>query len=130
MEKPSLITIFSSFGILLGNGIIYSTGQYNIMWSALVSSFLSTLFSLVALKLNEKGLLFSVFQVIDLLVGFLLFYLLFYIITALAIKDLGLEDLVRELVTSLIAVPVALFMIIRHIKKKNIKLQRIKVEED
>jgi hypothetical protein len=130
LEKPSLITIFSSFGFLLGNGIIYSTGQYSIMWSAFISCFLSTLFSLVALKLNEKGLLFSVFQVIDLLVGFLLFYLLFYIITALAIKDLGLEDLVRELVTSLIAVPIALFMIIRHIKKKNIKLQRIKVEED
>lgn len=100
------------------------------MWSAFISCFLSTLFSLVALKLNEKGLLFSVFQVIDLLVGFILFYLLFYFITSLAIKDLGLEASVRELVTSLIAVPVALFMIIRHIKKKNLKIQRIKVEED
>ncbi|MFD3269226.1 hypothetical protein ACE3MS_03565 [Paenibacillus dendritiformis] len=130
MEKPSLLTIFASFGIALGSYIVLSTGHYNVILGALSSSFFGSLFSVIAWILNEKGLLVSIFQVIDLLVGFLLFYLLFYIITALAIKDLGLEDSVRELVTSLIAVPVALFMIIRHIKKKNIKLQRIKVEED
>lgn len=129
MYRTTFVSIFTVFGIGLGNAILYAAGYANIFSATVVSAIFGTIFGLTAEYLNKKGYLVSLFQIVDLCIGFIFFYFIFYFVISIALFQLTDDKDSLVLPASLIPIPLAILMIIRHIKKKGIKLQK-QVEED
>ncbi|MDQ0091160.1 phage shock protein PspC (stress-responsive transcriptional regulator) [Paenibacillus anaericanus] len=129
MNRFSLVAIISITGGLIGLviGRSLDLGVLSFIITPLLCGVFGALFGGIGSYLNNKGYLVNIFQVIDLLVGFILFYFLFYAIISVITSD---ELKYQSYINGIAPIPCALFMIIRHIRNKEIKLRKKYEQED
>jgi len=125
----SILAIVGGFiGLVIGRSLEIGTISYII--TPIICAVLAGLFAGLGVFLNNKGLLVNLFQLIDLFIGLLLYYVLFYFVFSLVGNYVDLnENTIYYVITWIIPFPLSVLMVVRHMKKKAIKLNK-KIENE
>lgn len=125
----SLVSIVSLFGGVLGVSIIFVSGYWNIITGIISFTVFSVIFGLIADLLNKKGYLVNIMQVVGSLVAFAAYYIILLIPCYLLGYIIGLDESVTNSISIYLPIPLSILLVIRKMKKLNLKFRRITDEE-
>ncbi|WP_025717370.1 hypothetical protein [Paenibacillus sp. 1-18] len=130
MNGLSLTTIVGIFGAVVGGALgIYFSSYTDVVWLSYIirlslAALFGSLFSFLGWYLNKEGLLVNIFQLINLLVGLLLFYLLFCVVSFIVLSFTPFSKELINVYGTYVPIPLSFLAIIIYIKKKKINFKK------